>query len=263
MSSISAETISQYPALAKSGLFHRRSTEGQEKNLVDTFIATQLSPPPAGQVRFIFVEPRLETGFPDVVVVYLDLAAAKSWKIDRAGMSKREICLLHHLVTNRAQEQDDLRLRTLFPQGLDATLAKLQSVGMIRSTRNGWTAYSPRTLMAVRRIVAIEAKVGAWRPGLDQAYMNRWFASESYLLLPERPKSSELAIEMQATGVGLLTANTPLGRPLIRAQKTKLPGSYATWLFNEWACHARCTVKASPKRDAASRHDLRQVPPPH
>jgi hypothetical protein len=173
-------------------------------------------------------------------------------------MTKREICLLHHLVTSRGQQQDDTHLRPLFPQGLDATLAKLEAAGMIRSTRNGWVAYSPRKLMAVRRIVAIEAKVGAWRGGLDQAFMNRWFASESYLLLPDRPKSQELTVELQATGVGLLTADTPLARPLVRAQKTKLPGAYATWLFNEWACHARRTVRSSPKRAASSGRGLPQ-----
>ena len=248
MLSISADTIHAYPSLRDAGLFHRRSTIGEEKDLVDAFIRHNLTPAPSGQTRLIFVEPRLETGFPDLVVVYLDTAAAKEWNLERAGFTKREICVLHHLATFRTQEIE--RLKSLFPQGLQATLKKLEGMGLIRLNQENWTAKAPRKLLAVRRIVAIEAKVGAWRPGLDQAFMNRWFASESYLLLPAMPKSAELSLELRACGIGLLTLDAPLNRPLIRAERGKLPGSYASWLFNEWACYA---TKSSPKRASASR----------
>jgi hypothetical protein len=222
--------------------------------LVDSFIENNLMPAPEGQLRLTFVEPRLETGFPDLVIVYLDLAAANEWNLERAGLGKREICVLHHLATCRMQDHE--RLRFLFPQGLRASLTKLESAGLVRCAPEGWRARSPRKLMAVRRIVAIEAKVGAWRPGLEQAFLNRWFASESYLLLPSVPKSADLEVELQATGVGLLTAETPLRRPLVRAEKGKLPGSYASWLFNEWACHACVASTTSPRRAAAPRRGL-------
>jgi hypothetical protein len=235
-----------------AGLFHRRTTAGEEKELVDGFVKNNLTPAPEGQLRFVFVEPRLETGFPDLVVVYLDDAAAKEWNLDRAGFSKREICLLHHLATTGSQSPEDLT--SIFSTGLKPAIAKLEAAGLIRCVQKQWRALATRKLLAVRRIVAIEAKVGGWRGGLDQAFMNRWFASESYLLLPSRPQSPELAIELAATGVGLLTASTSLRRPLIPAEKSKLPGSYATWLFNEWACQAR-PVTASPKSVAASRRD--------
>lgn len=254
MTAISADTIGHFPSLRESGLFHRRMTEGDEKQMVDAFIARHLTPAPAGQVRFVFVEPRLETGFPDLVVVYLDRAAAREWNFERADLGKREICVLHHLATSRTQEFD--RLKFLFPDGLRRTLKKLETARLVRNTKTGWKAESAKRLMAVRRIVAVEAKVGNWRPGLDQAFMNRWFASESYLLLPGVPKSAELHVELQASGVGLLTADTPLRRPYVAAAKGKLPGSYASWLFNEWACHARAATKAKPTSAAKSRRGL-------
>ena len=237
MISISADNIALYPALQQAGLFHRRSTDGDEKQLVDAFLADNLTPPPAGQTRFVFVEPRLETGFPDVVLVYLDTEAAKDWTCQRAALGKLEICVLHHIATSGGEQLD--RLQFLFPDGLARALKKLQAAGLLRYTRERWRTATPRKLLAVRRIVAIEAKVGAWRPGLDQAFRNRWFASESYLLLPAAPNSPDLNIELRACGVGLLTTDTPLNRPLVRATKGKLPGSYASWLFNEWACNAR------------------------
>ncbi len=237
MIAISAETIEYFPSLRGAGLYHRRVTEGQEKELVDAFIRSNLAPAPNGQVRLVFVEPRLETGFPDLVIVYLDSAAASEWSFRRTGLSKHDICVLHHLAT--CGSEDQARLSFLFPVGLRSALRKLESMGLVRCARDRWQAQRPRKLMAVRRIVAIEAKVGSWRPGLEQAFLNRWFASESYLLLPGVPKSAELEIELRQTGVGLLTCDTPMRRPVIRAEKAKLPGSYASWLFNEWACHAR------------------------
>lgn len=248
MLSISADTIDDYPSLRGVGLFHRRSTLGQEKDLVDAFIKGNLTAAPSGQSRLIFVEPRLEIGFPDLVVVYVDTAIARGWNLERAGFTKREICVLHHLATFGTQEIH--RLKSLFPEGLQSTLKKLETVGLVKSGQQGWTAKATNKLLAVRRIVAIEAKMGSWRPGLDQAFMNRWFASESYLLLPTMPKSSELSMELRASGVGLLTIDTMLNRPLVRAERRSLPGSYASWLFNEWAC---CATKSLPKRASAAR----------
>jgi hypothetical protein len=130
-------------------------------------------------------------------------------------------------------------------------------MGLVRRVRDRWRARTPRKLMAVRRIVAIEAKVGAWRPGLEQAFHNRWFASESYLLLPGVPKSDALESELGQTGVGLLTPDRPMRRPAVRAEKAKLPGSYASWLFNEWACHAGVASKVLTTHAEAPRLGLR------
>lgn len=245
MIAISAETIERFPSLRGSGLYHRRTTEGREKTLVDEFIGSNLAPAPTGQVRLVFVEPRIETGFPDLVIVYLNFAAANEWNFKRTDLSKHDICVLHHLAT--CGSEDQARLSFLFPVGLRSALRKLESMGLVRSARDRWQAQKPRKLMAVRRIVAIEAKVGAWRPGLEQAFINRWFASESYLLLPGVPRSAELAIELGKTGVGLFTCDTPMRRPAIRAEKAKLPGSYASWLFNEWACHVHSQLQLRPR----------------
>ena len=236
MIAISAETIESFPSLRKAGLYHRRMTEGHEKELVEAFVRSKLAPARSGQVRLVFIEPRLDTGFPDVVIVYLDSAVASEWSSRRASLRKQDICVLHHLATCRSEDQ--ARLSFLFPVGLRSALCRLESMDLVRCAQGRWYAQKPRKLMAVRRIVAIEAKIGAWRRGLEQAFLNRWFASESYLLLPSVPKSADLENELGQTGVGLLTHDTPMRRPAIRADKTKLPGSYASWLFNEWACHA-------------------------
>lgn len=253
MLSLCANTIEHFPTLRASGLSHRRSTAGIEKDLVDSFIETNLTPAPAGQFRLIFVEPRLEIGFPDLVVVYIDAAAANEWNSLRGQLGKCEICVLHHLTTAGAHGIECLR--TLFPTGLRAALQRLQSANLIEASAGQYRAYSVQRLMAVQRIVAIEAKLGSWRVGLEQAFKNRWFASESYLLMPRILNSPPLFSGLCETGVGLLTRDSLLSRPIISARKTQLPGSYASWLFNEWACHAQNATTAIPTHDGESRLD--------
>jgi hypothetical protein len=64
---------------------------------------------------------------------------------------------------------------------------------------------------AGERLIAFEAKLNKWRVALDQAFRSTFFASATYVLLPER--AAELAEkfveEFRRRGVGLctLTAN--------------------------------------------------------
>lgn len=237
MTAISADSISEYPYLQDAGLFHRRTRAGKEKDLVLNYLESQVTPPPPGQVRFSFVEPRMETGFPDLVVVYVDAEHAKAWDVRRSTLGKSEIQLLHLLARERGQLETHLRF--LYRTGLDRILRRLSAAGLISKVNSRWIARPTRELLSLRRIVAIEAKISAWRQGLNQAISNQWFASESYLLLPRVPVNShELRAELELVGVGLLTRDTPLRLPAIRAARRRLPGSYASWLFNEWSCKA-------------------------
>jgi hypothetical protein len=95
-----------------------------------------------------------------------------------------------------------------------------------------------RDVFAVRRIVAIEAKVSDWQDGLQQAFQNSWFASESYLLMPHIPRSPLLLEESARFGVGLRTQGQPLDNGELCPRQVPVPRSYASWLFNEWVWRA-------------------------
>src|SRR5690349_10020421 len=109
MEPISASTLASYPTLKDSGLFARRSTPGSELDMVNAYLAKMLTPPGRGEARLVFVEPRLETGFPDVVVVYLNADGARQWNPHRSKLGKPEICVLHHLSLNGSHSLDVLR----------------------------------------------------------------------------------------------------------------------------------------------------------
>ena len=82
----------------------------------------------------------------------------------------------------------------------------------------------------------IEAKVGKWDDVLKQAFLNKWFASESYVMLPIVKPSEQNIIRANSQGIGVLalTGNKKHIRQYSKAQKNSIPTSYASWLFNEW-----------------------------
>jgi hypothetical protein len=86
---------------------------------------------------------------------------------------------------------------------------------------------------AVRSIVAVEAKMSKWRSALDQARLNTWFASESYVLLPAIPGSKDFVALAGAAEVGVIIRDRGVPEGL-GTTVTATPLSYASWAFNQW-----------------------------
>jgi hypothetical protein len=111
------------------------------------------------------------------------------------------------------------------------SLERLYEAGIAKPKRDIWTLKPIREIFAVQQLIAVEAKVTEWRAGLDQAWLNTWFASDSYLLLPHIPRGSQVLERAKTIGVGVCTDKEQVVAPTCRP---KLPASYASWLFNEW-----------------------------
>jgi hypothetical protein len=105
---------------------------------------------------------------------------------------------------------------------------------MIRHRRDLWSSRPLRECFAVKRIVAVEAKIGDWQAALKQASLNTWFASASYILLPRLPRTDKIATEALRLGVGIWIHKDSLIEHAPTVPE-KLPRSYASWMFNEWA----------------------------
>lgn len=222
------------------GIRFRQSRSGPEEDLVRDFLERFLERftvkvRDGFQVTF-FKEPQLESGAPDLVGVIWRTATAEKWNEARLLLQPFDIRVMHYLAQH--ENIDRASLENLFDRTrLKDALAKLEAAEMVR--QRGHTI-SPRPLSklyAAKHIFAIEAKITKWRDALNQAFLNRWFATSSYILLPRIPLNSVVVSQAQSLGVGvwssdgaLFDANLPL------AQSS--PVSYASWLFNEWAWRA-------------------------
>ncbi len=230
---VTSQTLADFSHLRDFGYTVRRPTHGPELELVNDFVQYCLPSHPRGQVRTVFVEPRLDSGYPDAVVAYLHLATAERWQDARANLSASDVRILHYLSSYGAAEFPVLR--TILRHGVHCALERLHAAGLVRYVNQTWQALPLHRIFAIRRLIAIEAKIDAWRSGLTQALQNTWFASESYLLMPRIPKRSPLIQEAARFGLGVVTQGQPLRHAEIPARPEGLPKSHASWLFNEWA----------------------------
>jgi hypothetical protein len=232
---ITAANAEKIPGFSQVGLSFRKPTVGPEYELVLAYIDSQL-PAPRGQKRTVFVEPEIESGFPDVVAVYWHAATALRWSSVRTQLTRVDIRVAHFLAMVGGTELDTFK--PFFWKSIAPSLERLRSAGIVRAASKKWQLRSLRDIFAVRRLVALEAKIDHWRDGLHQAMQNTWFASESYLLLPRVPKGSDLLEEALRLGVGVKTRDQKLDSSEGPARRDRIPKSYASWLFNEWAWRA-------------------------
>lgn len=243
---------------------YRTPTDGPELKLVNQYIAEHIAPPPRGQALTVFIEPEVASGFPDVVAVYWSQAVASQWHGCRAHLTSADVRVAHHLATTGCGDLDTLQ--RFFRPWLAAALDRLDAAGVAYRVGRQWRAKCLKSIFAVRSLVAIEAKVADWRDGLWQAVQNTWFASESYLLLPRLPRRGNLAEEAARFGVGVAARDTPLRHAGVPPRTRRIPLSYASWLFNEWAWRAAHSTDAGPEGKG---HDVRPglaspaVPPTH
>lgn len=219
-------------AAADVGARFRRPRSGPETDMVDAFLAGNSFAPPRGCRTTLFREPRLVSGFPDLVAVTWHVPTTERWAGARHALSTSDLRLVQLLVSHGETTQKELKELG----GRDALrgIARLEAAGIVVEREGAWRVRRLRDAFAVRGIVAFEAKIADWTQALAQARQNGWFASESYVLVPRRPKTSSLVGDAARVGVGVWVngENTPV---LAAKVNEGQPLSYASWVFNEWA----------------------------
>jgi hypothetical protein len=214
---------------SKSGILFRKGRSGPEQDLVDWFLELHAVRTKKGERLTIFREPRLPSGFPDLVVVVWNESVAAKWATERRSIMPADLRLMQHLATDgQARALDDLK--SLFGLETERSLHRLERAHMVVLHKGQWRARALSRTFAIRRIVAIEAKVAEWRAALDQAFINTWFTAESYVLVPAIPKGANLLETALQRGIGVLSKE----RPRLVERRVTQPRSYVSWLFNEW-----------------------------
>jgi hypothetical protein len=217
---------------ARAGLPFRQRTPGPEDDLVERFLASQPFSVPRGCRLTIFREPCIESGFPDLVAVVWRTSTASSWNAERAALTARDVRLMQYVFQQGPCAYS--LLKAMFRTKVKSSLDKLQAAKMLRTRGDMWSARPLSRCFAVKSIIAVEAKIDDWRKVLRQALLNTWFASSSYMLLPRVPRGGELLTEAAKFGLGVWVHGESLTEHAPNTEE-RLPRSYASWLFNEWA----------------------------
>lgn len=219
------------------GLLVRPTRTGPESELTAEFIERTI-PTLRDRKRHyaLFCEPQLETGFPDIVIVSYNPHVFDEWQNGRNGLTTLDLKILHHLhfVGGADAERIEKQLG-VDSRNLVRSLERLLGASLIRWYAKQWMPRSLKTRYAIRSIAAIEAKIKNWASAFQQAGLNRWFASESYVLSPVLHPQRQVLKKSERLGIGIYSMPTNSHvKKLKTSKRGQLPSSYASWLFNEW-----------------------------
>lgn len=218
---------------AGAGLLGRSRSrrDGPEADLVDQFVSRFQPDVPKGCECVVLKEPRIDSGFPDIVMLVWDSNAAAQWPSARREVDRADLRLAHLILTLRSACED--RLSAFTRSRLCARLSRLERARLIHRAGGEWRMVPIQEAFAVRQILAFEAKMTLTSQVIDQAAANRWFASASYVLLPSWNSRSALVDEADDCGIGIWINGSNV--PTLRQRSVEQPLSYASWLFNDWA----------------------------
>jgi len=220
--------VDSYSNPNASGILFRKGRSGPEQELVDWFLELRAVKVRRGERLTIFREPRLPSGFPDLVVVVWRESVAAKWGAERRRITAADLRLMQYLATMGPTPLSNLK--SLFGAATERSLARLECSEMASQQKDLWRARALSQTFAIQRIIAIEAKVAEWRAALEQAFVNTWFTPESYVLVPVIPRGANLLETAMQHGIGVLSKEEPR---LVERRLTQ-PRSYASWLLNEW-----------------------------
>ncbi len=223
------------------GASFRKPTGGPESDLVQWFLDCSPVAVPRGCSMAVFHEPRLESGFPDLVFVQWREDRTADWRPERLGLKAEDVRVLHALWA--AGSVTGCGLKNLFGRVTRQRMERLLDANVVCYRAGRWRTRPLTKIFAVQEIIAIEAKIEDIQGGLRQALLNTWFASVSYLLTPHVPRMTSATSRATSLGVGLWSRKAGL---VHRPSAAPVPRSYASWLFNEWvwraciSCRSEC-----------------------
>jgi len=182
-----------------------------------------------------FHEPRLPTGFPDLVAVF-----SKQTSITLSPSRLRlDVChlrLLYHIHSVGNTTVEALVHALMWKShDLAERIDDLEESDLVYVRGKNIRPKTLNEVFAVSKIVALEAKISHWQKALAQAVANTWFASQSYILLPKGQGATKAAVAAQQFGIGVLVFDGLKTTRLVNPVKFEIPSSYGSWLINEWA----------------------------
>lgn len=209
----------------------RKQRPGPENDLVERFIEEPPITVPRGCRLTIFREPRLDSGFPDVVAVVWHETTMRKFSPERAKLNRSDLRILHFL--HQSGPSSCAKLQSVFHCRVGPMLERLEEADMLRRVGSNWAPRALSQTFATRRIYAVEAKVSDWRGAIEQAFLNTWFASDSYVLVPKIPNGRHMLTVANSFGIGVYSMSDGF---VDNSEKiiSILPRSYMSWLINEW-----------------------------
>lgn len=218
------------------GIQSRQITQGQEFDMVQEFIEfrKETFKEKSTKQLAIFLETKINGSYPDIVFAEYNPYSYESWKKSRNNLSINDMKILHYIFINRkVTSQKIVSDLSINYKDLLFSLERLFDSALIDRENEAWVN-SKKEIFGVSKVEAIEAKISKWDQAMQQALINRSFASESSVLAKKKnnPKL-DIIDKMSTFGIGIYLYDNCNFSTVASAKKTKFPCNYNSIYINE------------------------------
>ena len=218
------------------GINTRPITNGEEFDMVNGFIAYKketFKEKPEKKLA-IFLETKINNAYPDIVFTEYNPFSYEKWNKARSALNLFDMKILHYIYTTRnVTSQKIIKNLSIQYKELLTSLEKLIDAILV-TRKNGYWVLHNRDIFGVKKVEAIEAKISKWDKVMQQALINRTFASESFILSKKmKTLNPEIIMKMDEFGIGVYIYNNIEFSKIIPAKKRKFPMNYNSIYFNE------------------------------
>ena len=116
---------------------------------------------------------------------------------------------------------------------IEKTIERLIKAELLIERDQSFKLKSLESVFFVKKIISIEAKIKNWKKAFEQAWLNEFFASESYVLLPHNTINAHVIEYSQKLGVGVIAHEAKKSVIIKESKSKRIPSSYSSWVFNE------------------------------
>lgn len=227
--------VLSYLDLNSKNIKSRKKRTGPEYDLVESFLEKyQDFFSDNGYSLSVLIEPFMEIGYPDIVAVSWDKEVFKKFNSKRLGINKLDIKILNHLSLGDKKSVGGLYSELGFdPRVIKHSLKRLQDAELVLAQGTSFSARPLNDIFAPKKVIAIEAKISNWKHAFQQAQLNHWFSSESYVLFPGLEARQELLEYSENYRVGLLMGSEGRFNKITNFSENEIPRSYGSWYLNE------------------------------
>lgn len=231
-------TILFTESIPKINFIARTSTAGKEFDMVARYIDFLVDKYERLKKKraAIFIEPQLDTGYPDIVVVEFSSLPKQKWSAVRNSLNATDIKILFYIQTHGYSKLSNLQKTLGFSLDLlQKSVLKLHNCGLVHffSQCASVRPVLLKSYCRINKIISIEAKIDKWNEAIQQAMNNVWFSTESYILLNKNSCSENIKNTCREHGIGIILVNGKV-ETILTSNRRKFPVSYASLQFNEW-----------------------------
>jgi predicted transcriptional regulator len=220
------------------GYSARTTTYGEEFDMVNYYIEHLVwKYKKLEQKRVaVFVEPQIDTGYPDIVIVEYSGTIKTKWAESRNNLTSTDLRILFQVIQQKNASIQGLSSLLGFSQSdVEKSFNRLAACNLIHLSSTGRYARNVRlqSFCNVKKVIAIEAKIDKWTDAILQASKNSWFSTESFVLLNKERCNETIIQKCETHGLGIILVNGDV-KYVLKGEQRNFPVSYTSILFNEW-----------------------------